>query len=190
MSNRLFALALSVGLIVIMAFATPSQATSTTVVASVERNLPASPATLTELVMTDSGVSSRSNLTNSDILPTATATFTPSGPALTPSFSPDISEVNGVAERETFVVPAPFATADTTSAITRIDPVTGAGAHMAPSSDGISFGPLDRVPEPSAMSLLGIGMASLYVFRRYFRRAAKPDSRSSKIGPGGDASNP
>jgi hypothetical protein len=163
MSKRSLIVRAVFGLFSCLAFGTHVQASSTTVttVAQTITN-----DTIDELVVTYTGVPPWSGFTEQSIIPVTSVSFTPSGSTLTSTFSPGIT--GAITDIYSFTVPVPITTADSTITISSIYFVASGGAHVAPTYDLVAF---SSVPEPTSMSMMGIGMAGLFAFRRYFRRS-------------------
>jgi hypothetical protein len=66
--------------------------------------------------------------------------------------------------------PTPSTTAEATVMIKSIDFVESNGAHVTPTASGLTFREPLAIPEPASMSLLGIGMAGFFAFRRFFSK--------------------
>jgi len=180
MSKRLLWIAV-LGLIASFTLGSPSQAASTLVTTSATLNT--GNATLyTGLVVTYTtaagsftSLTLTSNGTLSSTFPTpplqSTITLTPAaGPeTVTSSYSPSSYGVS-LTESYSFTVPVPITTAQATVMIKSIYFVESTGAHVAPTADSLTFSGPQAIPEPASMSLLGIGMAGFFAFRRFFSK--------------------
>lgn len=166
MSKRSFFLALAGGLLVNLAFVTSSQAGSTTVTVNSTLNglTGLGVTSVSALDVTISGVPPWSSQT---VVVPVGAPFTISGNTIEITFSSAISGAfvnvfNQAFATFTFSIPGDGSNVSATSTewVTNLGNVAGTSA--------VSFA--DPAPEPASMALLGIGMAGLFAFRRYFRR--------------------
>src|SRR5262249_13148874 len=149
-----------------LAFVTPSQAGTTTVTVNSTLNDLASlgVTSVSELDVTLSGVPPWSSQT---VVVPLGALLTVSGTTVEISFAGTNASAAFVLLDQafatfTFSVPGDRTDITATSTVwkTNLGDVTGTSA--------VSF--VDPAPEPTSMALLGIGMAGLFAFRRYFRR--------------------
>jgi len=181
MSRRLLWIA-ALGLIASFTLVTPSQAASTLVTTSATLNS-GNATTYTGLVVTYTtaagdfnSLTLTSNGTLSSTFPglplQSTITLSTPPPVLTneevvSGYSPSSFGVS-LTEAYSFIVPVPIGTAEATVMITGIYFVESTGAHVTPTAHSLTFSSVAAIPEPTSMSLLGIGMASFLAFRRFF----------------------
>lgn len=169
-------LALAAGLLVNLAFVTSSQAGSTVLtVDSLLGTIPSGVTSITGVEVTFSGVPSFSDLT---VVVPKGATASVSGDTVDITIPSNASDgymkLGQAVVWFTFAVPTNAALGvQATSTLWQTNGAAGPAA-----AGGTSAVLLDppQVPEPASMSLLGIGMAGLVAFRRYFRR--NPNVRS------------
>jgi PEP-CTERM motif len=172
MSKRSFLFPLALGLLVNLAFVTSSQAGSTVItVDSILSNLSSQGITsVTGVDITFSGVPTLNDLTLVTPLASTGATIIASN-----NDTVAITIPTAVSDAYVNVFYQAFATFTFVVAgnglnvsVNATDWHTNRGVVKGQSS--VLLDP--SVPEPASMSLLGIGMAGLFAFRRYFKRTA------------------
>ena len=174
MSKRSFLFALAAGLLANEVFLTSSEAGSITVVTETAllNVVPSNVSSVTELSVTFSGLSPSTivvpgSLTLSSPSPTKGNTISWSGSTVdvfisTGTSSAWIDYVGTFSATFSFEVNYAKSTAETKVKATSTSWVTNKGNKTGTSSVAYS-----AVPEPSSMSLFGIGMASFFAFRRF-----------------------
>jgi hypothetical protein len=174
MSKQAFFIALVVGLLANLAFVTSSQAGSTTI--TVNSALPTIPADVTSISGVDVTFSGVSSFTDLTVLFPKGSSVSVSGSTVDVSISSKASDAFVLLGQAmaTFSFSVPTSTV-LGVAITSTEWQTNAGAVAGISGVMTSVGGAS-VPEPASMSLLGIGMAGLFAFRRYFRRTMNVQS--------------
>jgi hypothetical protein len=161
MTKRSLFLTVAAGLLASVAFATPSQAGSTTVTTTVSFNV------------TSPGTASDVEVTYTPGVDPVTLGTAPSGVTLT-------ADPGGLANTvEAAFSPAASGTFSFTFTTATPGPITFSSASLtgvtAGSSGTVSVGVTASsgvVPEPGSMALLGIGMTGFLAFRRLFKRHA------------------
>jgi hypothetical protein len=174
MNSRSVFLSLAAGLLAGLAFGTPSQASSTLVTAQATLSSFGPTETVSSIDVSFAGAGSFSDLKLGIPTPASGTTISSSGSTVT--ITPSASAISAyqilgaVFVQFTFVVPVNVSTAET------MVWTTGSAFNVGtdpPGVTGVSFSPLTAsVPEPTSMSLLGIGMAGFFTYRRLFKRTA------------------
>jgi hypothetical protein len=95
----------------------------------------------------------------------------PGSGTFTLSFSPSVFSIGGGISFNTYTTTADTSKLMIDLRLASVTIATAAGTDIL-STTPLSFVVLGdpSIPEPASMSLLGIGMAGLFAFRRYFRR--------------------
>jgi PEP-CTERM motif len=164
MMKRSFFLSLAAGLLVSLAFTTPSQAGGTLVTTIIE--LPVLSPSATSIVLDYSTATGPISGVGGLITSLTGVSVAPTGPEeVTVSFSPAQAGPGNLSF--TFDSPVPFANSPGTISLNEV--TVAPGGQMV--TTHLSFS-LSTVPEPSSMALLGIGMTGFLAFRRLFKRVS------------------
>jgi PEP-CTERM motif len=160
MKKRLFSLALGMGVLASLAFATPSWAGS---VVTTDFSFSQVPATVTDVTITYTApVAPISDFTT---VSSNIGTLTPSASVDTVTIS--FGAASGGTADFTFKTAAAYPVSLVSIAVSGLSgtPVSGSVAAVVTSTASV-------IPEPTSMALLGIGMTGFLAFRRFFKRAS------------------
>jgi hypothetical protein len=168
MSRRSIFLALAVGALANLTFVTSSEAGSTLVtVNSMLNTLPAGTTSVDTLTVTFNGIPTPPGIDSLSISVPKDATASASGNTVTITYTPNDSQAFLLLGQAfaTFK----FIVAGDGTGVTVASTTFGTNLGNVNGTSSISF---SAVPEPTSMSLLGIGMAGFLSFRRFFKRKA------------------
>jgi hypothetical protein len=179
MTRRSFFTIAALGLFAVAAFGTPSHAASVSVSVNYTAKADLTDG-MTSLTFTLSGLSSPTSI-HSNILTygynpsetpsvfTETSAVTVSGSTFTVTFGGPAFTSSGSFSFATTVPNSELGNLSTDITLTSYAAHGGTGASVTPGNPPVTFNTIGAVsvPEPTSMSLLGIGLASFVAFRRF-----------------------